>query len=128
MSIPNFMFTFIGGRPVLQFTHLGAVTSHSFTVPAGKRWLVFGGEVERDANAALSLYVYNAADELIMVIFSEGAGVAEHDWGVWVSSTPTESRSISHPILLGSGDYLKVVWGAAQTTPVVTIAYVECAD
>ena len=100
-----------------QCETLGAVTFKKFTVPAGKRWLVFGGSAERDVSATLDIAIYNANNKLIMANAQVGAGTTTISWGSFYTAT---ANALMNPIPLDTGSYIKYTWGAAQTTPEVS--------
>jgi len=101
---------------------LGAVTFKKFTVPAGKRWLVFGGSAERDVSATLDIAIYNAGDKLIMANAQVGAGTTTISWGSFYTAT---ANALMNAIPLDAGSYVKYTWGAAQTTPEVSCLVTE---
>lgn len=101
-----------------NFETLGAVTEKKFTVPAGKRWLVFGGRAERDVSAAFDAFVYNETDNLIGNLFDQVvAGVTEVLFG--------GLRSAYRPFPMKAGWYIKYVWGVEQVTPEVALMVTE---
>lgn len=103
---------------------LGAVALKKFTVPSGKRWIVWGGYCERDAEGTLLIEIYNAADKLIALILSLAAGTTNQSWGVMCISGANVTKMES-PFPLDSGMYVKYTWGVQQTTPEVTCLITE---
>ena len=97
-----------------NFEVLGAVASKTFTVPAGKRWLVYGGYFERDVNATMDIEAYNAANHAIYRFKDQyGAATTNLSWGA------------DFPVPLDAGMYVKYTWGAGQTTPEVSLLVTE---
>jgi len=96
---------------------LGAVTTHTFTVPANTRWEVYGLYIERDANATLDIELYNAANVLLGEWLSQAAGTSNITVGL--VTTGGVNFHMNAKIPLEAGWYIKVTWGAAQTTPEV---------
>lgn len=97
---------------------LGAVTSKTFTVPAGKRWLVFGGSAERDVSATLDIAIYNASDKLVMANAQVSAGTTTISWGSLYTAT---ANALMNAIPMSEGWYVKYTWGAEQVTPEVSL-------
>lgn len=86
-----------------------ATTNHKWTVPAGKRWFVIGGNVKRDANETLYVTCHNSSDEQILQLVSEAAATTlkawpESDYAIWGGT----------PIVLDAGDYIYFLCGGAQ--------------
>lgn len=99
---------------VTNFEELGAVALKKFTVPAGKRWLVYGGYFERDQNATMDIEAYDSSDNAIYRFKDQyGAGVTNLSWGADII------------VPLDAGMYVKYTWGVAQTTPEVTLLVTE---
>jgi len=105
-----------------NFETLGAVALKKFTVPAGKRWLVYGGRAERDVGAELDIEFYNSNDKLIFAFPQVTSGATTISWGVVYTAT---THKLSAPVPLDVGDYVKYTWGQAQTTPEVTCLVAE---
>ena len=105
-----------------NFATLGAVSTISFTVPADKRWYVYGGTVERDQSAALDVAFYDADDHLIMALSQVAAGTTKISWGFAATAV---LNILNAPLPLDAGSYVKYTWGAAQTTPEVTCYIME---
>jgi len=122
-SLSQFNWTFPGGRLIDNFATLGAVATISFTVPAGKTWLVFGGTAERDVNATFIVEAYNSADKLLGRLGSQAAGVTSISWGTM--NAVINGLAMQYPFQLRAGDYIKYTWGAAQTTPEVRLNVLE---
>jgi hypothetical protein len=122
-------FTFKGGIHKSNYETLGAVATKSFTVPSGKRWIFQGlMYVERDANATLDIALYDADDKKIAdmitqvaagttnLYFPEAIAASAGDLAVW---------EMMKNMVLQTGWYIKVTWGAAQTTPEVACPVLE---
>lgn len=116
------MFDPMKGRPKDNYEVLGAVTTKSFIVPAGKRWLVIGGTAERDVSASMQIEIYNASNKVALRGAYTAAGTTLISWG---SMAVVAADRIGFPILLETGMYVKYTWGAAQTSPEVTCLVME---
>lgn len=118
MPTQTLALTHQGGELKDNQAELGAVSTKSFTVPSGKRWLCWGGYVERDQNATIQIDLYNSSNELIGTILNPlAAGTTNFTWGF---NTAT-AYFIPSPIPMKAGDYVKLTWGASQTTPKVSL-------
>ena len=95
---------------------LGAVATKTFTVPAGKRWLVYGGYAERDVGSTLDIAFYTSGDKLIFAFPQVTSGSTNISWGI-VATASAQQTTI--PIPLKAGQYVKYTWSMAQTTPEV---------
>jgi hypothetical protein len=100
-----------------KFATLGAVATKTFTVPAGHRWLVYGGRAERDVNCTLDIEFYNSDDKLIYAFAQITSGGTTISWGVVYTAT---THKLSEPVPLDAADYVKYTWGETQATPEVT--------
>lgn len=120
MVASPFMFTFPGGRPIDNSATLGAVTTISFTVPAGKRWIFLCASAEVDTSATFTAYIYNSSDKRIQIVTSQSAGTITIDMPYGVSNI----RSF-YFFPMKAGDYIKFTWGAAQGTPEVSCTVLE---
>lgn len=113
--------TFPGGRRVTNVETLGAVDTKTWSVPAGKRWLVIGGYAERDQNATLDLKVTDSSDKTIMIHAQIAAGTTNVGFGNFA----TDSEFAFNPFILDAGDKIVLDWGAAQTTPEIALLVLE---
>ena len=105
-----------------NFATLSAVATKTFVVPAGKRWLVFGGRAERDVGTTLDIEFYNSDDELIFAFAQITSGATTISWGVVYTAT---THKLSEAVPLDASDYVKYTWGQAQGTPEVTCLVTE---
>jgi len=124
----NVVFTFKGGKLIDNFETLGAVTTKSFTVPTGKRWMPLGiMYVERDANATLDIALYNDLDKLLLQLITQlAAGVTNVSYPFNAVDDPTIAAfQALKGMTLKAEWYVKVTWGAAQTTPEVSFPVLE---
>lgn len=80
-------------------------------VPAGKRWILLGGVVNRDASSTLTIYVKDASDNIIHLVLYSGATAA---LTTWPDNADSEKTYIFHPIILDVGEYVEFSFGAAQ--------------
>jgi len=122
-------WTFPAGTVKSNWETLGAVATKSFTVPAGKRWLILGLlSLEVDVDNTIDIGLYDSADKLlggITQIAAPGAGT--YYFPGQISGTPAslEFWKMLKGMLLPAGWYVKITWGAAQTTPEVSFPIVE---
>jgi len=108
-----FAWTFPGGKRVTNVETLGAVAIKTWTVPAGKRWFVLGGYAERDQNATLDIWATDTSDKIIWGRDQEAAGVTNIGWNV------------PGLLVLDATDKFVYTWGAAQTTPEISLLVLE---
>lgn len=121
-------FIFHGGELLDLYETLGAVSSKTWTCPAGKRWLILGAYIERDANATLTLELFNVSDKRLGYPAEQtliGAGVTNIYFWRKALLVANYIYPISEMMLLKEGDYIKATWGAGQTTPEVALIYIE---
>ena len=100
---------------------LGAVATKTWTVPAGKRWLIIGGYAERDVNATLDLKVTDSADKTIMIMPQIAAGTTNIGFGNFA----TDATWAFNPFILDAGYKIVLTWGAGQTTPEIALLVLE---
>jgi hypothetical protein len=100
-----------------NFETLGAVALKKFTVPTGKKWLVYGGRAERDVGSTLDIGFYNSDDKLVFGFAQLASGATTLSWGIVYSAS---THKLDHPVPLDAGDYVKYTWSMTQTTPEVT--------
>ena len=116
-------WTFPAGKYVSNYETLGAVSSKSFTVPTDKLWVVMGFMyVERDANATLDIALHDPDDNKIADLITQvAAGTTNLYFPESIAGTAgdLETWKMLKNLPLGVGWYVKVTWGAAQTTPEV---------
>lgn len=105
------------GNPL---TH-GAISDYAYVVPAGKRWLVFGGYVERDTSATLAIELMDATPTKIVDLHYVGAGTDNESWGV----IGKDETRLFQAFPLEEGWRIQITWGAAQTTPETTLLVLE---
>lgn len=88
-------------------------TAQKYIVPAGKRWLLIGGNVNRDVSSTLLVRLHDAANKVILTLANESAGT-----GVTVfpnGGTNDENFRPIGPIILDAGEYVRILFGTAQT-------------
>ena len=117
MTDDVFAWNFPGGRIHDIDEVVGAVATKSYVVPAGERWKVLGGMIERDVNADCSVMVYNEAGHKIFYLSYAAAGLTV----VPVPNNTDLKSNYGRDLILDAGDYIKVTWGGGQTNPRVTI-------
>lgn len=119
------VFAFPAGKMVSNRATLGAVATFSFTVPAGKRWVVLGyGSFERDVNADFKLEIKDSGGNAVFTTDSVVAGVSM----VYLPTTfaaSTYTSNIFKGLVLDAGWNITATWGVAQTTPVVALPVLE---
>jgi hypothetical protein len=101
---------------ITNFQTLGAVATHTQTVPATKRWLLLDGSIERDNAATLQINITDAADQIFIHSNTEAAGTTR---------VSLASLFSSMPILLDAGHKIVLTWGVAQTTPEISLVVLE---
>lgn len=111
------IFTFPAGKLVTNFATLGAVATNTFTVPAGKRWLIIYGKAERDANATFDAHITDGTNII-------GYLTAQIAAGVTMVHLPNDGHFPCLP-MLDAGYTVVYTWGAAQTTPEVSLVVLE---
>ena len=100
---------------------LGAVATKTWTVPANKRWIVFGGYAERDVAATLDLKVTDSADKTIKIMPQIAAGVTNIGFGNFATDTTWHFE----PFPLDEGMKIVLTWGAGQTTPEIALLVLQ---
>jgi len=111
----------IHGRIKYQYVKGGSnfsvsTTNHRITVPNGRKWIVQGGIVNRDVSAAVTVRIYNAADELLHNLLDVGAGTG-------VSYYP---QNLKKDIMLDEGWYIVFAFTVAQgATAEISLTYLE---
>lgn len=122
-------WTFQGGKIKSNYETLGAVSTKSFTVPAGQRWMALGFMyVERDANATLDIALHDADDNKIADLITQvAAGTTNLYFPESIAGTAgdLETWKMLKGMVMEVGWYVKITWGAAQTTPEVCFPVVE---
>lgn len=111
-----FTFTFPGGRLIDNFETLGAVATKTWTVPAGKRWVIIGGAFERDTSATLILQLTNAADKVIDSTPLVTAGTTMQYFS---------DMAYVVPWIADAGMKIVLTWGAGQTSNEITLLVLE---
>lgn len=89
-----------------------STSEHRYTVPANKRWFLIGGYADPDQNATVGVAIYDSSDQKLLNLAYAGAGTALVSYPQSTASTNVPQLSL--PIVMDAGDYLAVVFGAAQ--------------
>ena len=100
-----------------------STTVQSYTVPSGRHWWLYGGNVNRDADtgtATLDVSLYDAADNLVLILDQ-----AAHATGTTPYPDPTYSGYINFPVPMGTGWYVKITVGEAQGAGAAATCMVE---
>jgi len=109
----DIVLVFLGGKRITNVETLGAVAIKTWTVPTGKRWLVLGGYAERDQNATLDMWATDSGDKIIWSKDQVAAGVTNIGW------------LVDGILIIDAGDKFVYTWGAAQTTPEISLLVLE---
>jgi len=119
-------FTFIGGKLVTNQETLGAVSSKTWTVPSGKRWVILGGYAERDQSATFRVSITDASDKNLMLTELLGAATTDISFG-GLNNLPwtTGLNPMQFPFPVDAGMKIVYTYGAAQTTPEVALLVLE---
>ena len=132
------MFIFQGGtlkdNYVVKGTAAGAgkgnfsesEQQHKITVPAGKRWLLWGGHVKRDANATMGIQINNSSDQMIHYLHYRAAAAETVGYGGGFHGTANAQGTI--PVPMKAGDYLQFDFGANQAATASISAIVTEVD
>ncbi len=89
-----------------------STTVQSYTVPAGKRWLLYGGQVTRDVQtgtATLEVDVFNDADKPVLHLDTRANATGTTPYPV-----VTYVGDVIFPFPMDVDWYVKVVVGEAQ--------------
>ncbi|GAG94499.1 unnamed protein product, partial [marine sediment metagenome] len=84
-------------------------THYRVTVPAGKRYWLYGGYCSRDNAATMKAFIYNAAGAYLMQLADWAAAAG----GCHYPETANVGN-IVFPIPLDATDYLELVFNVAQ--------------
>lgn len=87
-----------------------STTVQSYTVPAGKRWFLYGGVVHTSANATVDVVLYNESDEIVLYLADHAAAGA----AAYEEYPTTMIGNVLLPIPMDAGWYVKITCGAAQ--------------
>lgn len=98
-----------------------ADTTYVATVPAGKRWWLFGGGFFMDVSSTSSVRVFNAADEIVLLLHAAGAATGAQAYPA-TTGAAGNMGSGSGPFPMDAGGYVQITFGTAQTTG----AYASC--
>ncbi len=80
----------------------------TYTVPAGKRWIVLGGIVSRDVSSTVSGSITNSAAAVIGRVLSETAATGISMW-------PEADYHIGTPHILDSAEGIAFYFATSQT-------------
>lgn len=125
----GYPWTFPGGRFVSNKETLGAVADKSFTVPSNCLWKMIGVMyIERDASATLDIALYDPDDLLVTEMVSQfgaGTGNISIPGSLIGVADNLENWLIFKDLVLAEDWYVKITWGATQTSPVVEFPVLE---
>jgi len=89
-----------------------STTAQEYTVPAGKRWFLFGGQITRDVatgTATVEVDIYNDADKPVLHLDTRANGTGTTPYPV-----STYTGSTVWPFPMDAGWYVKILIGEAQ--------------
>lgn len=89
-----------------------STTVQSYTVPARKVWMLYGGHVKRDTQtgtATLLVQVFNAADKLLLQLDTQANAAATTSY-----PNTASTAGFRFPMKLKAGWYVKITVGEAQ--------------
>ena len=89
-------------------------------VPAGKRWFVMGGVVNRDVASTFTVRIYNSGDKIVQHLDTQSAATGLSSWPSNVASAAVDAGAWPKP--LDAGDYVQVTFATSQTAG----AYASC--
>lgn len=92
-------------------------THYKVTVPAYKRWFLFGGNCYVTQNATCDVMLYNSDDKVINYLADYAAGTGHKPY-----PDGTFGAGLMRPIPLDAGEYIQATFGAAQDAT----AYATC--
>ena len=90
-----------------------STTEYRATVPAGKRWFVQGGCVNRDVSSTMNVNAYDASDDLLFFLDFQGAATGTTCW----PNTQAVAVRIQFPkngLMLDAGEYILITLAVAQ--------------
>jgi hypothetical protein len=93
-------------------------THYKATVPTYKRWWLYGGVVNRDANQTCDVMVYNSANKIVLYLADQAAGTG-------ISHYPDSTLAqVQMPIAIPAGGYVQATFGGAQGAAAYATCYV----
>lgn len=91
-----------------------STTVYQATVPAGKRWWVLGGVLNRDVSSTALVQARDSAAAVIFQFASEGAAAT---LTVWPNRTASAGfGDCPRPFPLDPGEMIRITLGTAQST------------
>lgn len=90
-----------------------STTEATFTVPAGKRWFLIAGSMNRDANTWAVVDFYDSADKNIMRLAECSPATGRTGYPNNSAVNAMEGHK-AIPMILDAGEYIKLTFGAAQ--------------
>lgn len=113
------------GRKVNNFlddatSNWDTTTTHKFIVPAGKRWLLLGGNGFRSDAATVQVYCFNTANKKIFGLTELASAAGRFTYPS--RTAEVDSGAIMDFMVLDAGEYVNFVFGAAQGAT----AYISC--
>ncbi|GAI94354.1 unnamed protein product, partial [marine sediment metagenome] len=92
--------------------HWTSDTTYDAVVPAGYRWLLIGGHINRTVSGTMSAAVYNAADKLVLFLAYASAATGKTGF----PNTVESGSSLAPPVMIpmDPGWYVRVTLGASQ--------------
>jgi hypothetical protein len=110
--VTNYKKGAAGGAPWTDTTH------YKVTVPTYKRWWLFGGVVNRDANQTCDVMVYDSSNNIVLYLADQAAGTG-------ISHYPDSTLAqVQMPIPLEAGMYVQATFDGAQGANAYASCYV----
>lgn len=91
-----------------------STTEQKYTVPAGKFWMLYGGQVQRDVQtgtATLLVTIDNESDVAVLQLDTQANGVTLAPY-----PNASSTAGIVFPIKMDAGWYVHITVGEAQDT------------
>ena len=87
-------------------------TKFKVTCPAGKRWFVIAGSINRAVSSTLDTRIYDESDVVLYMVDNQGAATG-------ITSFPNKTANAliaptAYPLVMDAGDYLDMSFGTAQ--------------
>ncbi len=83
------------------------------TVPAGKRWFLLGGKINRGVSSTISIDAYDVGAIPMFFLDAQAAATGGSAWPS-TQAAVTTLQNQGHPIVLSAGQYIDIYFGVAQ--------------
>lgn len=94
-----------------------STTNFIVTVPAKKRWFLFGGNVSRGVSSTMYAYVKDSDDNIILMLAYHAAAAAAAAYPL-----AANTGNVVFPYPMDPGDYVNLLFGVAQNAS----SYASC--